>query len=230
MKLAIMQPYLFPYLGYFQLIRAVDSFVVYDDVNYIKGGWINRNFILAQGDKQLFTLPLQGASPNRLINQIAVGGRKNKLIETIQQSYSKAPHFPEVFPLIEEILLHQETNLARFLDHSLRRVCDHLALHPQWRISSTLKKENELRGQEKVLAICKELGASHYINVSGGKELYGQDAFVDRGARLSFIQSKPVAYRQFGKTFVPNLSIIDVMMFNDRAQCIKLLEEYELVT
>lgn len=229
MKIAIMQPYLFPYLGYFQLIRAVDTFVVYDDVNYINKGWVNRNYILAQGNKLLVTLPLQGGSQNRLINQIAVGDGRKKIIKTIRHCYSKAPHFPEVFPLIEEILLHQEMNLARFLDHSLRQICDHLALHPLWRISSTLKKENELRGQEKVLAICEELGASHYINVSGGKELYDRGDFSDQATRLSFIQSKPVAYRQFGKAFVPNLSIIDVMMFNDKEQCRKLLEEYDLV-
>lgn len=229
MKLALMQPYLFPYLGYFQLIRSVDTFVVYDDVNYIKGGWINRNYILAQGNKLLVTLPLQGASPNQLINQVVVGGRQEKLLETIRHCYSKAPQFPEVFPLIEEIIMQQEKNLARFLDHSLRQLCDHLGLHPHWHISSILNKDNNLRGQEKVLAICEELGATHYINVPGGKDLYDREAFGRRGVQLSFIQPRPAAFRQFGNVFVPNLSIIDVMMFNDQEQCRKLLEEYELV-
>lgn len=229
MKLAVMQPYLFPYLGYFQLIRAVDAFVVYDDVNYIKGGWINRNFILAQGSKLLFTLPLQGASPNQLINQVVVGGRQEKLLATIRHCYAKAPQFPAVFPLVEEIILQQEKNLARYLDYGLRRVCEHLGLHPRWHVSSNLSKDNELRGQEKVLAICEELGAKQYINVPGGKELYARDDFAHRGMLLSFIQPKAVTYRQFGKDFVPNLSIIDVMMFNDQAQCARLIEEYELV-
>jgi hypothetical protein len=228
MKLAIMQPYLFPYLGYFQLIRAVDAFVVYDDVNYIKGGWINRNLILAQGSKQLITLPLQGASPNQLINQVAVGGRPEKLLETIRHCYAKAPQFSTVFPLVEKILLQEEKNLARFLDQSLRLVCEHLGLHPRWHVSSVLNKDNELRGQDKVLVICKELGATHYINVPGGKALYDQETFASRGVRLSFIQPKAVSYRQFANEFVPNLSIIDVMMFNDQEHCRKLLEEYEL--
>lgn len=229
MKLAIMQPYLFPYLGYFQLIRAVDAFVVYDDVNYIKGGWINRNFILAQGDKQLITLPLYGASPNRMINQIEVNARQNKLLETIRHTYNKAPMFSKVFPLIEDILTQQEKNLARFLDYQLRQVCSYLGLHPKWHVSARLNKDNGLRGQDKVLAICRELGASHYINVPGGKALYDSKAFAEQGMQLSFIQPKAVTYRQFGKVFVPNLSIIDVMMFNDPAQCTELLEEYDLV-
>lgn len=229
MRLAIMQPYLFPYLGYFQLIRAVDAFVVYDDVNYIKGGWINRNYILAQGNKLLVTLPLQGASPNQLINQVAVGSRQEKMLETIRHCYAKAPQFSTVFPLVEEIILQQEKNLASFLDHGLRRICEHLGLQPRWHISSALNKDNKLRGPEKVLAICEELGATHYINVPGGKELYDREDFARRGLQLSFIQPRPVAYRQFGDAFVPNLSIIDVMMFNDQEQCRKLLEEYELV-
>lgn len=224
-----MQPYLFPYLGYFQLIRAVDAFVIYDDVNFIKGGWINRNFILAQGDKQLITLPLQGASPNLLINQVTVGGRQNKLVETIRHTYSKAPRFDSVFPMLEDILMQQEKNLARFLENQLRQICAYLGLKPVWHISSTLKKDNDQRGQEKVLDICKELGASQYINVPGGKALYDKDAFADKGLQLSFIQPKTVPYRQFGKGFVPNLSIIDVMMFNDQEQCLKLLKEFELV-
>lgn len=229
MKLAIMQPYLFPYLGYFQLIRAVDAFVVYDDVNYIKGGWINRNFILARGGGQVFTLPLRGASPNLLINQVMVGDGRKKLLETIRHCYSKAPQFPSVFPLVEEILKQQENNLARFLDYQLRQICDYLGLHPKWQISSELNKDNQLRGQAKVVALCDELGAQHYINMPGGKSLYDTETFSRRGLQLSFIQPKFVPYRQFSNEFVPGLSIIDVMMFNGKEQCAKLLEGYELV-
>lgn len=228
MKLAIMQPYLFPYLGYFQLIRAVDAFVVYDDVNYIKGGWINRNFILCQGKKHLVTLPLRGASPNQLINQVVVGDG-HKLTETIRHCYSKAPQFASVFPLVENILKQQEKNLARFLDHQLRQVCDYLGLHPKWHISSALNKDNQLRGQGKVLAICDELGATHYVNTPGGKSLYDAETFKGQGTQLSFIQPKLLPYRQFSNEFVSSLSIIDVMMFNDKEQCTKLIEEYELV-
>ncbi len=224
-----MQPYLFPYLGYFQLIRAVDAFVVYDDVNYIVRGWINRNFILEQGNRLMITLPLQGASQNLLINEVMVSSRQHKLLSTIRHNYAKAPYFKAVFPMLEDIFLQQEKNLARFLDYQLRRVCDYLGLAPRWHVSSSLNKDNSLRGQNKVLAICEELGAKHYINVPGGKSLYDHAAFANHGMQLFLIQPRPVSYRQFGKEFVPNLSIIDVMMFNDKDQCAALLEEYELI-
>lgn len=227
MKLAIMQPYLFPYLGYFQLIRAVDAFVVYDDVNYINRGWINRNYILANGKRQLITLPLQGASQNKLINQVEIGGQ-HKILKSLRHSYGKAPHFEAVYPMLEDILAQTEKNLARFLNYQLRRICDYLSLHPQWHISSALDKDNRLRGQDKILSICEELGATHYINVPGGKALYDLPSFAARERQLSFIQPRAVSYRQFGSGFVPSLSIIDVMMFNGREQCARLLGEYDL--
>ena len=230
MRLAIMQPYLFPYPGYFQLIQAVDLFVIYDDVSYIKGGWINRNKILVQNRAHLFTLNLTGASPNRLINEVQVGSNQVKLLKTIHQSYAGAPQFDSAFPIIEEILLYPERNLAKFLDYGLKRLSDYLGLTPQWQASSSLKKDNSLRGQDKVLAICEELGATHYINAPGGKDLYNHEAFARRGIQLSFIQPISVTYSQFGNSFVPNLSIIDTMMFNpsDIIQT-HILTHYELV-
>lgn len=229
MKLAIMQPYLFPYIGYFQLIKAVDTFVIYDDVNYIKGGWINRNYILSQGGRQRITLEVLEASPNRLINQVLVGGNVKKIARTIQQSYAKAPYFREVYPIVEGILMQDSDNLSRFLTNGLQELCVYLGIKPDWFISSDLKKDNCLRGQDKVLAICEELGAKQYINAPGGKELYAPEDFAERGINLSFIQPHTIAYHQFDNEFTPNLSIIDVMMFNDQESCNKLLEEYELV-
>jgi len=229
MRLAIMQPYLFPYIGYFQLIHAVDTFVLYDDVNFIKGGWINRNFILSQGKPSRITLQLQGASPNLLINQITVGNNKKKLLKSIQQSYSKAPQYAVVYPLIEDVIQYEETNVANYLNYGLRKICNYLGIKPEWYLSSDLQKDDSLRGQSKVLEICKKLGAAHYINVPGGKDLYDQESFTQENMKLSFIEPKTIEYRQFGGEFVPHLSIIDVMMFNDQEQCQKLLQEYSLV-
>ena len=228
MKLAIMQPYLFPYIGYFQLIQSVDAFVLYDDVNYMKGGWINRNFILLHGRVHRITLQLQGASPNVLINQVQVGNNRIKLLKSIYQAYSKAPLFEDVFPIVERILLYEEKNLAKFLDYCLRQICGYLDLKPTWYISSQLNKDNALRGQDKVLAICRELHADHYINLPGGRGLYEREIFEQRGIRLSFLHPFPYRYHQWGGEFVPNLSIIDVMMFNDQKQCGELLREYSL--
>lgn len=224
-----MQPYFFPYIGYWQLIHAVDHFVVYDDVNYINAGWINRNFILNQHDKQLITMQLNGASQNLLINEITVGDRRNKLLKTIQQAYSKAPFFDSVFPIIKKILEQQEQNLGGFLNYGLQLVCEYLGLRPHWHLSSELNKDNALRGQDKIIAICNELGATHYINNFGGEELYNRDVFSSQGMQLSFIKPTTKPYRQYGHEFVPNLSIIDVLMFNDVSQCQLLLEGYALV-
>lgn len=229
MKLAIMQPYLFPYLGYFHLIHAVDSFVVFDDVNYIKGGWINRNYILSQGQRLLITLPVRAASQHRLINELEFAGREEKLLRTLRNCYSKAPQFDAVYPLIQDILLSSERNLARFLHDSLRRVCEYLDLNPRWHMSSALHKDPGLRGQAKILAICEELSATHYINAPSGQALYDRAAFNHRGIKLSFVQPRAVEYKQFSNAFAPNLSILDVIMFNDREQCNKMLGAYDLV-
>ena len=223
-----MQPYLFPYIGYFQLIHSVDAFVIYDDVNFIKGGWINRNYILSQGLKSRITLQLQGASPNLLINQVNVGANKVKLLKSIRQSYSKAPQFSAVYPLLEEALLYEEINLAKFIDYGLRKTCKYLGIKPKWYLSSDLKKDSTLSGQDKVLSICAELGASQYINVPGGRDLYEQKDFSSLGINLSFIEPKLIEYSQFGGEFEPNLSIIDVMMFNDKEQCSGLLKGFNL--
>lgn len=229
MKLAIMQPYFFPYIGYFQLISAADTFVVYDDVNFIKGGWINRNFILSNGDKLRITLQLLGASPNHLINQIEVGNNGHKLYKTIQQSYSRAPYYHSVITLIEKILYSDETNLAVFLNFSLRQITDYLGMEREWHLSSALNKDVSLRGQQKVLAICKELGAKQYINVPGGKALYDHGSFVEQEIQLSFLEPVTRPYEQNSQAFIPNLSIIDVMMFNSRQQCQQMVREFELV-
>jgi hypothetical protein len=228
MKLAIMQPYLFPYLGYIQLIHAVDAFVIYDDVNYIKRGWINRNNILNQGRSQLITLEVSGGSQNRLINQVRVGANRKSFLENIRHSYTRAPQFREVFPLIEKILLQGESNLALFLARGLFSVCDYLGLHPIWHMSSDIEKDSSLHGQDKIVSICESLGASHYINLPGGRKLYDAEMFHEKGIELSFIESMPVVYPQFGGSAVTGLSIIDVMMFNDRDKCRSLLSEYRL--
>lgn len=228
MKLAVMQPYLFPYLGYFQLIHAVDAFVVYDDVNYIKRGWVNRNNILNQGRSQLVTLEVSGGSQNRLINQVRVGGNSKSMLKSIYHAYAKAPHFEVVFPLLESVLLQEESNLAVYLERGLRLFADYLDLYPEWYVSSGLEKNESFRGQDKILDICKVLGATGYINLPGGRELYDREVFDKAGISISFIESNPVRYPQFKNDYVRDLSIIDVLMFNSKEQCTRLLKEYRL--
>lgn len=233
MKLGIMQPYFVPYIGYWQLIHAVDEYVVYDDVNYIKGGWINRNRILVNGSAKYLSLELQGASPNKLIKEISLTNNSkhiSKLLKTIDQSYRKAPMFEEVFPLVEAILTQEEKNLAQFLYYSIARFCSYMNIETKIHLSSDIGKDGMLRGQEKVIDICKKMQADTYINAIGGIELYSSKSFRDSGIELLFLRpSMELQYKQFGDAFVPNLSIIDVLMFTPRERIPSMLESYDLI-
>lgn len=229
MKLAVMQPYFFPYIGYWQLIAAVDTFVIYDDVNYIKKGFINRNSILVNNAGHLLILELVGASQNKKINEIDVGGNTLKILKTIELSYKKAPYFENVFPLIQEILKNEEKNLAQFLISSIRKICTYLEIKTNISISSELIKNNDLKGQDKILDICGVLQAKQYINAIGGQELYQNKAFSQQSMELLFIKNKAIDYQQFKLPFIPNLSIIDVLMFNDKGQINQYLTEFELI-
>ncbi|WP_018249185.1 WbqC family protein [Orenia marismortui] len=232
MKVAIMQPYFLPYIGYFQLINQVDKFILYDDVNYINRGWINRNRILLNGEAHMITLALSGASQSKLINQIVIhdGERqKKKLLKTIRHAYVKAPYYDQVFPLIEEIMLNDESNLVKFIEFSLKGIANYLDFNTEFIISSKIKKDNELIGQNKILEICKELEAGIYINPIGGYELYSKEEFIREGIELYFIKAEDIKYKQYKNEFIPNLSIIDILMFNSKDKIKLLLEKYKLV-
>lgn len=232
MKVGIMQPYFVPYLGYWQLMNAVDKYVIYDDVNYIKGGWINRNHILINGEAVRINLVLNGASSFKKINEITISDDKKvheKLLKTIQNAYRRAPHFDEVYSLIQTILNCKDKNLAGILANSIRVIHDYLGMSSELILSSELDKNNELKGCDKVLHICELLKADQYYNAIGGIELYDRDEFKQHGITLHFLKTHAVAYQQFADRFVPNLSILDVLMFNSKKEVEVLLTKYELV-
>lgn len=231
MKIGIMQPYFLPYIGYWQLLNAVDQYVIYDDVNFIKGGWINRNRILFKNEPAFLNVPLLGASPNKRINEIEVNPNTKerfKAIEKVRQSYRKAPQFEQVFPWFEEMMLYETNNLAEFLTHSIREVCSLLNIQTRLLISSQLQKDCELKGQEKVLHICKLLGATEYYNAIGGQKLYLSEAFLRQGIELKFLQTNEISYHQEGREFVANLSILDVFMYSNKADVQNMLKMYKL--
>jgi hypothetical protein len=159
---------------------------------------------------------------------LSVGANREKLLKTIRLSYARAPQFEHAFAVIEEVLGNPETNLAKFLTNGLQRVSEYLQLRPQWCLSSAIRGHGHLRGQERILAICEQLGARSYINLPGGESLYDRDSFGRKDIKLSFVKPNAVCYPQFDNDFVPNLSIIDVMMFNDQDRCAQLLKEYRL--
>ncbi|MDO8448288.1 MAG: WbqC family protein [Rhodoferax sp.] len=232
MKLAIMQPYFFPYIGYFQLIASVDLFIVYDNIKYTKKGWINRNRMLQNGRDVMFSLPLKSDSDYLDVCQreLSADFNRDKLLNQFKGAYRSAPYFEQTLPLIEEIVRHENSNLFRFLQHSIVKTCEHLGITTEIRISSDIAIDHTLKNQDKVLALCEEVDANTYVNAIGGMELYSKEAFRDKGVDLKFIQSKPFEYPQLGAAFVPWLSIVDVMMFNplERIQnCIST--NYELI-
>ena len=216
MRLAVMQPYFFPYIGYYQLIAAVDLFIVYDNIKYTKKGWINRNRILLNGKSAMFTLPLKSDSDSLAIceRELAADFEPDKLLNQLKGAYQRAPYFEPTYPLIERVVKHEDRNLFRFLHHSITETCAHLGIVTNIKASSDIAIDHSLRNQEKVLALCKAIGATTYVNAIGGTELYSREAFLEKEIELKFIQSKPIEYAQFGNEFVPWLSIIDVMMFN----------------
>jgi len=232
MKIGIMQPYFFPYIGYFQLINAVDKYVIYDDVNYIKNGWINRNNILLNNQKHLITLPLDAASPFKLINEIDIIQNdkvKEKLLKTIQQAYRKAPYYEEVFPIIKNCIMGEYPLIAEALYHSFLSISQYLGIKTEFILSSKIEKDNELKAQEKVIHICKLLNGTEYFNAIGGQELYSKLDFQNENIKLNFLKTKAIQYNQFNNEFMPNLSIIDVMMFNSPEKVKEMLGAYELL-
>lgn len=231
-KIGIMQPYFFPYIGYWQLMNAVDEYVIYDDVNYIKNGWINRNNILLNGNKYLITLPLDKASPFKLINQIRITSDdnvKHKILKTIEQAYKKAPYFDKIFPIIQAVITEESCLISKALIKQFHLVNNYLGIKTKLIVSSELKKDNALRAQNKVIHICKLLNATDYINAIGGQELYSKSDFEKENLKLNFIKTKENNYPQFKNEFVPYLSIIDVMMFNSPEKINEMLDNYELL-
>ena len=216
MRLAVMQPYFFPYIGYFQLIAAVDQFIVYDNIKYTKKGWINRNRMLKNGKDEMFSLPLKSDSDYLDIceRELAADFNRDKLLNQIKSAYRRAPYFAQTFPVVEQIVRYEDANLFRFLHHSIVKTCEHLEIKTEIKISSSLAIDHGLKNQDKVLSLCEAVGASTYVNAIGGKELYSKETFREKSLELKFIQSKPFEYPQFDNEFVPWLSIIDVMMFN----------------
>lgn len=228
-----MQPYFMPYIGYFQLIRAVDKFIIYDDVNYIKQGWINRNNILLNNKSHLFSLPLKDASSFKKINEIEINEIlfskwKNKFFKTIE-AYKKAPFYESIKHILEEIMTFEQGKISDLIYRSLVEISKYIGIQTIIEKSSSIYENSELPRAERLIDICKKEKANTYINPLGGQELYDKKYFSDYNIDLFFIKTNKVEYVQFSETFVPWLSIIDVMMFNSPDEINKMLNLYELI-
>lgn len=234
MKIAVMQPYLFPYIGYFHLIHSVDKFIIYDDVNYIKKGWVNRNNIIINNKVRLFTVPLEGASQNKLISQINLSNNysawKRKFLKTIEINYKKACNYENAIIVLDEILSFECSSLSEFIANSLRVICCYLDIDTEIVESSSVYDNRHLSGQERILDICRQESSDHYINPIGGVDLYDVDMFKGRGVKVEFILSNSnISYSQLENDFLPWLSIIDVMMFNSKKDTKRMIKLYGFI-
>lgn len=230
-KLAIMQPYFMPYIGYFQLINAVDKFIVYDNIKYTKKGWINRNRILNGNGYTYLTLPLEKDSDFRNIDErlISTSFNKEKFLNQIKGIYNNAPWFENTYQLINQVINYDSKNLFEFIFNSIKTVCEFLEIDTLKKKSSFVDIDHSIKGKEKVLQICKTEGSITYINAIGGIKLYDEAEFIEHGINLKFLQTNDIRYQQFIEEFVPSLSIIDVLMFNSREKVIDMLNQYELI-
>lgn len=230
MTLAGNQPYFLPYLGYFQLINLADLFLIGDDLQFIKGGWINRNRIINDGHSAYITLSLCHQTPNKLISDLFVNSNSDKLERVINTNYHKAPFFDQVYPLVEAMLNYPDRRLNYFLLNSLQIVCDYLGISTPLILNSERKDETSLKGEERVIHLCKSMGADTYINAFGGQELYSKERFAQEGIELRFIKPQLTPYKQLRtQEFVPALSILDVMMNVPKDEIHDMLDCYTLI-
>ena len=231
-----MQPYFFPYIGYFQLINSVDVFIIYDDVNFLKKSWINRNHILLNNTKHLFTIPCKSISQNKLINAVQIDKEHKALkaiLKTLDTAYrKKAPYYELVFPMVKNVINSDADNISGLALESIVSVCTYLGIKTKILVSSENFPETMGLGRsERMISICKTLGANELINAIGGMDIYDKKDFDEHGIRLSFIRmSENLSYSQGGnQSFIPNLSIIDVMMFNSPEEISQMLESCEFI-
>jgi len=229
MKVGIMQPYFMPYLGYFQLLNLVDRFVIYDNIEYTKKGWINRNRIILNGEISTISIPLKKGSDFLNINERYLAENwdkeKIKLINKLRQAYIKAPNYSVFFPIIEEILNEENKNLFEFIFNSIIKINEFLEIKTEIIVSSHLKVNHDLKSQDKVLEICNYLEAKSYYNSIGGQNLYFKDSFDKENIDLNFIKVNDIKYNDSNS----HLSIIDVIMHNSRSQLNDLLNQFSII-
>jgi WbqC-like protein family len=211
-------------------MNAADEFVVYDNIEFSKKGWVNRNRILVNGKDEYITIPLKKDSDyldiiERCLAEIWLAERK-KLLNRIIESYRKSPNFSSVYPIIAKCFLYESDNLFDFLINSLTSIRDYLEIQTPFVASSSIEVDHTLKSAKKVMAICKARSATAYINPIGGFELYNKSDFGAAEIELHFLETKVISYQQFKNEFVPFLSIIDVMMFNSKGDINKMLHSF----
>jgi hypothetical protein len=229
MKTAIMQPYFFPYLGYYQLLKAADKFIFYDDVQYIQRGYINKNYIISKEGKIAITIPIKKQSVNTNIQDTIVQNSdwKNKMLNSLFYTYKKAPFYEQIIKLIERVLEQKSNYLVDYAINSVKIIANYLSIETEILRSSQIEYEKSQDKVGKLNSIVKNTNASCLILPPGSLELYSKESF---NVSTNFlIPNKDIHYKQFSKNkFTPNLSMIDVLMFNDKSVVLEFLSKYKL--
>lgn len=238
-KLGAMQPYLFPYIGYFQLMNEVDIYVIADAMQYMKKGWVNRNYIRNEDmmdKKRLFVFSLVSDDYKKNINERFFSEdfelQKKKFLKQMYYIYHKAPFYTQTMELLKQILEFKDRNVASFTINSIMNTAKYLGITtPIVKLSEiSLEKANEkINRSERIELLCKHFGADEYINAIGGTKLYDKNWFLKHGIKIYFLETGDIKYQQFGEEFVPNLSILDVMMFNSVEVIRGMLKQYRLI-
>lgn len=231
-KVAVMQPYLFPYIGYFQLINAVNTYVFYDDVQWIKGGWINRHTILSNDRETYASLPTEKHSTFSKINEVRFSDNTKNItdyLNKITNFYRKAPYFSDIYPLIEDIVNYQERNCVGMIARSFKILNQLLNISTECLLASEINYNHNLNAQDKIIDITKKLNGIIYINNINGQHLYNREDFAAQNLTLKFLEKEIEPYKQFDNEFVPYLSIIDILMFNDIETARKMVTKGKLL-
>lgn len=217
MKMAIMQPYFCPYIGYFQLVNLVDTFVFYDDVQYIKRGYINRNSLK---NNFKFTIPVSKASRKSKINEVMIDRNNNffdKFATSLERLYSKSPNYRDVMDVLDNIFNKNHRTISELAVDSVKTFSKFIGISTSFKKSSEMEYEKTSDRSLNLINICKSQNCDKYINPIGGTKLYDKGFFSERGVELKFINTQA------------SLSIIDVCMFNDMHSVRQALNGVQLI-
>lgn len=234
-KVAIMQPYFFPYLAYFSLIKHTDQFILFDPVQFIRHGWIERNRILKQNGGWLYIkVPLLKHSRDTIIKDIKINNEikwQDKILAQLVIYKKKAPYYNEVITLLKELFSKEYESITNLNKKSIELVCDYLSIEHDIQVFSKMDLDIETpnASDEWALNICKSMGnIKEYWNPSGGEEFFSREKYKANDIKLNFLHLNEFEYKQFDDHFEPGLSIIDTMMFNSVETINQYLNNYKI--
>lgn len=235
MKLAIMQPYFFPYVGYYSLIKNTDKFIIFDTVQFIRHGWIERNRILKPNEGwQYIQVPLVKHNREVLINELEIRNSepwREKLKAQLQHYKKRAPYYAECMDVIDACISLQTDSIVDLNEHILDVTCQYFGINFDCQIFSKMDLviDEVKEADEWALNISKAMGVNEYINPPGGKEFFNREKYLQKDIELTFLGNNVQQYKQRRETFEPGLSIIDLMMFNDVSSINAMIDDTKII-